>query len=61
MNVRTVEPMETLGIGDERQVGAADEKPALDHADDAADAFLQACRIGECAPSSSRGCGSRGQ
>ena len=39
--------MDARGIGNEHRTGAADEEPALNHADDAADALLQPCRIGD--------------
>jgi carbohydrate kinase (thermoresistant glucokinase family) len=34
-------------IGDEDVLGATDEQPAFDHADDAPDAFLEPCWIGD--------------
>jgi len=47
MEVRTVEPAHTGSVGDKDHVGAADEQPAFDHADDAADALLEPGRIGD--------------
>ena len=47
MGARAVEAMDALAVGDEHRIGAADEKAALDHADDAADAILEPRRVGD--------------
>ena len=47
MGARAVEAMDALPVGDEHRIGAADEKAALDHPDDAADAVLEPRRVGD--------------
>jgi len=47
MGARAVEAMHAGGISDEDQIGAADEKAAFDHPDDALNALLQARRISD--------------
>ncbi len=47
MGACAVEAMEPLAVRDEHRVGAADEKAALDHPDDASDAVLQPRRVGD--------------
>ena len=46
MGARAVEAMNAGGVGDEHRIGAADEQPALDDADDTPDALVQLRRIG---------------
>ena len=47
MGACAVEAMDPLPVRDEHRVGAADEKAALDHPDDAADAVLEPRRVGD--------------
>src|ERR1700751_1368138 len=47
MRARTVEAVHAGLTGDQDGIGPADEQPALDHPDDAPDAFFQPRRIGD--------------
>ena len=47
MGARAVEAVDTGRVRDEHRIGAADEKTAFDHPDDAPDARLQPRRIGD--------------
>jgi hypothetical protein len=42
-----VEAVDAIRVGNEDRIGAADEKAAFDHPDDAPDALLQSRRIGD--------------
>ena len=46
MGARAVEAMHACGVGNKHRIGAADEQPALDDADDPPDALVQMRRIG---------------
>ena len=47
MGARTVEAVHASCVGNEDRIGAADEKSACDHPDNALDALLEPRRIGD--------------
>ena len=49
MGACAIKAVDSGRVGDEDRVGAADEKPAFHHADDAPDALVQSRRFSDAA------------